>query len=190
METFTLNTSALSFTEEEFFLFCQDNDTLRFERTADQQIIVMAPTGLDSSYKNSDLIIELGVWNRKTRMGYVFDSNAGFTLPNKAVRSPDAAWVQKERYESLEIEDRKRFGHICPDFVIELQSPNDILSHLHEKMNEYVRNGCRLGWLIAPELQKVFIYKSDNTITEKSFETPLSGEDVLPGFLLDLKSIF
>ena len=190
MEIFTLNTSAISFTDEEFFLFCQDNDTLRFERTADQQIIVMAPTGLDSSYKNSDLNIELGIWNRRTKLGYVFDSNAGFTLPNKAVRSPDAAWVKKERYESLSLSERQKFGHICPDFVIELQSPSDNLKHLKDKMDEYISNGCRLGWLISPELQKVFIYKPGITITDTPFENPLSGEDVLPGFLLDLKSIF
>ncbi|MBC7389011.1 MAG: Uma2 family endonuclease [Opitutaceae bacterium] len=190
MEIFTLNTSAISFTDEEFFMFCQDNDTLRFERSADQQIIVMAPTGLDTSFKNSDLNYELVSWNRRTKLGYVFDSNAGFTLPNNAVRSPDAAWVKKERYEALDLFERQRFSHICPDFVIELQSLSDTIKHLQEKMVEYIDNGCQLGWLISPDLKKVFIYKPGSKIIESPFDSPLSGENVLPGFLLDLSKIF
>ena len=190
MEIFTLNTSAISFTEEDFFLFCQDNDTLRLERTSDQQIIVMAPTGAETGRFNLGLGSQLFNWNAKQNSGYAFDSNAGFTLPNGAVRSPDASWIIKERYDKLDLTDKQRFAHICPDFVVELQSESDSLSHLKEKMEEYIRNGCRLGWLISPELQKVFIYKSGMAASEITFEKPLSGEDVLPGFLLDLKSIF
>jgi len=190
METITLNTSAITFSEEEFFLFCQDNDNLRFERTADQQIIVMAPTGSETGFKNSDINFELVLWNRQQKGGYVFDSNAGFTLPNGAVRSPDASWVKKEKYEALSMSDRHRFAHICPDFVIELQSLSDSLSQLKDKMKEYMANGCQLGWLISPELRKVYIYKPGEAITEVTFEKPLSGQNTLPGFALDLSKIF
>lgn len=187
MNTFVLNTSSLSFTEEEFFRFCQDNDNLRFERTADKQIIVMAPTGSETGLKNSDINFELALWNRRTKLGYVFDSNTGFTLPNMAVRSPDASWIRKDRWEKLEKLDQSRFAHICPDFVIELKSNSDELNYLKDKMKEWMENGCRLAWLICPQEETAFIYRPLAPIEEiTSFNFKLSGEEVLPGFELEL----
>ncbi len=190
MDTFVINSEFLHMSEDEFFYFCQDNDFLKFERTADKQIIVMTPTGIDSGIKNSDLIFQLMLWNNQYNLGYVFDSSSGFTLPNSAVRSPDASWIKKERYDALDKEDVQKFGHICPDFVIELASKSDRIKDLKLKMEEWIENGCRLGWLIDPKEQKVYIYKpSKEMVTIEGFDKKLSGEGVLPNFELELKRL-
>ena len=190
MDNFVINTNFLEMTEDEFFQFCQDNDFLKFERTADKQIIVMTPTGIDSGIKNSDINFQLMLWNNQFNLGYVFDSSSGFTLPNSAVRSPDASWLKKERYDALDKEEVQKFAHICPDFVIELASKSDKIKDLQLKMEEWIANGCRLGWLIDPKEGKVYIYKpSKEVIMIEGFEHKLSGEEVLPGFELELKRL-
>jgi Uma2 family endonuclease len=190
MDTFVINTDFLHMSEDEFFRFCQDNEFLKFERTADKQIIVMTPTGTDSGIKNSDINFQLTLWNKEYKLGYVFDSSSGFTLPNSAVRSPDASWIKKERYDALDKEDVQKFGHICPDFVIELASKSDRISDLKLKMEEWIANGCMLGWLIDPKEEKVYIYKPLKEVTTvEGFEQKLSGEDGLPDFVLELKSL-
>lgn len=189
MDTFLLKTQAFQFTDEEFFTLCSENRELRFERDKNQNIIVMSPTGSETSKYNSEINFQLVHWNKQIRKGYVFDSNAGFILPNKAMRSPDAAWVDKEKYNALNDEDKKRFPHICPEFILELRSPSDSLQILKEKMLEWVENGIHLGWLIDPETKTVFIYRKDGTIAKQDFSKRVSGEDVLPGFELDLSFI-
>jgi Uma2 family endonuclease len=189
MNSIFIKTQAFQFTDEEFFLFCSDNKDLRFERDKDQNIIVITPTGSETSKYNSDINFQLVFWNKKKETGYIFDSNAGFILPNKAMRSPDAAWISKEKYENLTDEDRKWFPHICPEFIIELKSPSDTLNALKEKMLEWVENGIYLGWLIDPDTKTVLIYRQDGTIARQDFSKPISGEQVLPGFELDLSFI-
>ncbi|MBY0426639.1 MAG: Uma2 family endonuclease [Cytophagales bacterium] len=187
MEILTIQAKSLNLSEEEFFNFCQENEQLRFERTADKEILVMTPTGIDTSWSNSNLNLELGIWNRNIGKGYLFDSNAGFTLPNGAVRSPDASWISKERVEFLDANDRKRFAHICPDFVAEIHSESDNLETLKNKMQEYVDNGARLGWLLDCVEEKAYIFKPDKSISViSSFKEKISGENVLVGFELDL----
>ncbi len=186
MDTIIIKTDSLNMTEEEFFFFCQENEQLRMERNPNGEIIIMAPTGDWISNRNVHLTTDLEIWNRKMKLGYTFESNAGFTLPNKAIRSPDAAWISKERFEALPQEDAERFGHICPDFVVELKSKSDSVNDLKEKMAEWMDNGCRLGWLINPDEGKIFIYRKKGSVEEKSFDEKISGEDVLPGFELDL----
>lgn len=190
METITIKTEAFNMTDEEFFNFCVENKELRIEKDSNQQIYIMSPTGGFTGNRNSEINIQLGLWNRINKTGFVFDSSTGFSLPNGAMRSPDASWVKKERWEGLTIEDRKRFAHICPDFIIELLSESDSLKIIKEKMQEWIENGCRLGWLIDFDNQNVYIYKPDcEFIVQDSFNKPVSGEDVLPGFELDLKEI-
>jgi Uma2 family endonuclease len=185
MQTVILRTDALNMTEEEFFNFCQENDTLRLGRNSNGEILWMEPTGIYISNLNLKIASRIEIWNEKSGLGYAFDSNAGFTLPDKSVRSPDASWIKKERYEALPEEDRDRFGHICPDFVMELKSKADSLTQL-KRMLEWTANGCLLAWLINPEEQNVYIFRKDGSIELKSFEETISGEDVLPGFELDL----
>lgn len=190
MNTFVINAKSLHMTEDEFFNFCQDNDFLKFERTADKQILVMTPTGLETRIKNSDINFQLMVWNNENKLGYVFDSSSGFTLPNSAVRSPDASWLSKEKYEALDKNDVKKFAHVCPDFVIELMSETDSLKDLKLKMQEWVDNGCKLGWLIDLKEEHVYIYQPtlEPTIL-KGFDSILIGDEILKGFTLDLKRL-
>src|SRR6187402_3558255 len=190
MNTFVINAKSLHMTDDEFFYFCQDNDFLKFERTADKQILVMTPTGIETGLKNSDINFQLMLWNDKYQLGYVFDSSSGFTLPNSAVRSPDASWIAKDRYEALDKNDVKKFAHICPDFVIELLSEPDSLKDLKLKMQEWIDNGCKLGWLIDRTEEQVYIYKPDQEfLTIHGFDNILSGEEILKGFALELKRL-
>lgn len=177
-------------TEEQFFKFCQENYLIKLERNTNGEIIIMAPTGSESALFNSSIATELGIWNKEHKLGYTFDSNAAFTLPNNAVRSPDAAFIRKEKWLNISNEDRKKFAHVCPDFVIELLSPSDNIIELEEKMKEWIDNGCLLGWLIDPNEKKTKVYRRGTTPVVKDFNQLLEGEDVLPGFKLDVQSIF
>ena len=174
--------------EEAFFVFCQANRTLRIERDQHGNIIIMAPTGSETRKYNSELITELNLWNRKHQLGIVFDSSTGFKLPDGSIRSPDASWVRKEQWETIDSEERKKFAPLCPDFLVELRSETDSLENLKVKMLVYLDNGCQLGWLIDRHKEQVFIYRSDGTISlVKNFERILSGETILPGFEFDLR---
>ncbi len=138
METSTIYLPArlelkINLTQAQFWQLCQENDDLRFERTATGELIIMSPTGANTSERNADLIYQLKVWNRQNNLGKVFDSNGGFTLPNGADRSPDASWVQLERWDSLTPEEQDRFAPLCPDFVVELMSLSDSLAKKKKK---------------------------------------------------------
>lgn len=182
-----LRTRFLDLDEEEFFLFCQDMQQVQVEREADGTIVIMEPTGAETGSFELEIGAEVRNWNRETQTGKAFGPQTGFTLPNKAVRSPDTAWVSLERWLALPLEERKRFARISPDFVVEIRSETDDLDRLKDKMAEYQANGVRLGWLIDPHQQQVFIYRADGSSTHvDNFQTPLSGEDVLVGFELRL----
>ena len=188
-ETITLKADALNLTEEEFFNFCSQNKELKFEMDSNNQIYIMTPTGGITGNRNSEIIVQLGIWNKINKTGYVFDSSTGFNLPNGAMRSPDSAWIAKERWVGLSIEDRKRFPHICPDFIIELLSESDSLKTTKEKMQEWLNNGCRLAWLIDFESKTSYIYKPKREVIQQNFEQILSGEEVLQGFELNLNEL-
>ncbi len=150
----------------------------------------MAPAGSETSARNSDVNADLVFWNRRTKLGIVFDSSGGFKLPNGSDRSPDASWIIKERWEALTLEERSRFAPICPDFVMELMSPSDSLKTLQTKMQEYMDNGARLGWLINRRDREVEVYRIG--LSKEILKSPqsLSGEDVLPAFVLDMTAIW
>jgi Uma2 family endonuclease len=173
-------------TDEQFYQLCQKNRELKFERNAKGVLIIMSPVGGDSGNREADLIIDLGLWNRQTGLGFTFSYSTVFKLPNGADRSPDAAWIQRERWEALTPEQRRKFPPIAPDFVIELRSATDALPMLQEKMQEYLDAGVRLGWLINPQQQEVEIYRLGQIPETRNLPTELSGEDVLPGFSLNL----
>jgi Uma2 family endonuclease len=189
MEIVAIHTESLNLTEDQFFKLCAENKELRFERDKHKNIIIMAPTGGETGNKNSNLNLEVGIWNKQNRLGYCFDSNTGYTLPDGAVLSPDASWIPKDKWEAIPREDRKKFAHICPDFLIELMSESDSLKKTMEKMEEWIENGCLLGWLINPESRTTYIYKPNMEPTEIPFSQKLSGENVLPGFELELDKI-
>ncbi|MFZ9739993.1 MAG: Uma2 family endonuclease, partial [Prochlorotrichaceae cyanobacterium] len=161
MTTFTLDLNPIgSLTEETFYQLCQRNPDLKLERSAQGELIIMPPTGGESGRRNADITIDLGLWNRQTDLGYTFDSSTCFKLPNGAERSPDAAWVAKDRWEALSKADRSKFPPLAPDFVIELRSISDRLDVLQAKMREYQENGVQLGWLINPQDRQVEVYRA------------------------------
>jgi Uma2 family endonuclease len=180
----------LSMDEEQFLALCAQNDDLRFERSAEGDLIIMPPAGEDTPIKNAELNYQLTHWTKQDGTGRSFDSSSGFTLPNGAIRGPDAAWVLRERLAALAPEQRKPFPHLCPDFVIELRSTSDRLPTLRAKMQEYLKNGVRLGWLIDPVQRRVYIYRPDQPVERLDNPTTVSGEAVLPGFVLDVQAVF
>jgi Uma2 family endonuclease len=179
----------IDLSNDQYFHLCQNNRDLRFERTAKGELLIMPPTGSVTGNRNFDLAVELGIWNKQTKLGKGFDSSSGFTLPNGAERSPDVSWIKQERWDALTPEQQQKFAPICPDFVVELRSTTDTLKELREKMQEYIENGARLGWLIDRKNQRVEIYRPNRDVEILENPATLSGEDVLPGFVLDLKPI-
>jgi Uma2 family endonuclease len=187
LENFEIRTDHVNLTDEQFFNLCQDNDFLRFERTADGQILVMTPSGIYSSNRNIEIAYFLSNWNKEYDLGYVFGSDAGFTLPNNAVRAPYCSFIYKDKFEALSNDEKEKFADIVPDFVIELMSPSDSLKHHQDKMKEYMDNGVLLGWLINPKTEEVFVYRLNGDIEQvNGFGNKLSGENVLPGFTFEL----
>jgi Uma2 family endonuclease len=194
METLTLNVPpAVGLTDEQFYQLCIANEPWQLELTQTGELIIIPPTGGESGIRNSNLTTDLNLWNRQTKLGKVFDSSTEFKLPSGAYRCPDAAWVKLERWEALTKDEKRRFPPICPDFIIELRSESDALEKLRTKMREYQENGASLGWLIDPQTPLVEIYRpgQDVEVLNFSYDNPpqLSGEEVLPGFVLDLTII-
>jgi len=182
-------TLKIDLTDEQFFQMCQKNRDYRFERTASGELLIMPPTGSDTGNRNFDMVVELGIWNKQTKLGKGFDSSTGFTLPNGAERSPNASWVKIERWNALTPEQQEKFAPICPDFVVELRSRSDSLKELQEKMQEYIENSTQLGWSIDRKNKRVEIYRPGKDVEILENPASLSGENVLPGFVLDLQQI-
>ncbi|HCQ19983.1 MAG: Uma2 family endonuclease [Aphanizomenon sp.] len=181
-----LNLNTVNFTDEQFYQLCQKNSDLNFERTSTGELIIMPPVGGESGNREADLMIDLGVWNRQTGLGYTFSSSTIFKLPNGGDRSPDVAWIKKERWETLTPEERRKFPPIAPDFVIELRSVTDDLKTLRQKMQEYMDAGVKLAWLINPQQQQIEIYRSGKDVELRNLPTELLGEEILTGFSLKL----
>ncbi|HMV81065.1 MAG TPA: Uma2 family endonuclease [Leptospiraceae bacterium] len=175
--------------DDRLYKFCVYNREMKIERSSQGEITVMSPTGGESSSKNGTIFFFLKQYQRKVKTGKVFDSSGGFVLPNKAMRSPDAAWISTERWETLTAEEKRKFPPLCPEFVIELLSESDDLYRTKKKMEEWMENGCRLGWLIDPFQKNVYIYKEFLQMKTQGFDMVLSGEDILPGFELPLNEL-
>ncbi|WP_159469116.1 Uma2 family endonuclease [Dyadobacter sp. 3J3] len=180
------------FSDEQLYAFCKANPKLRIERNEKGQIIIMPPSGIETSFRNGDLLTEINLWNRKTRLGRVSDSNGGYTLPDSSMRAPDVAWISNEQLALLSLSDLKKFAHVCPDFIVELMSESDELADLKEKMVKWIENGVRLGWLIDPRKKRTYIYRAGSGIDYEvvSFGEKLFGGEVLPGLELKLSDIF
>jgi Uma2 family endonuclease len=191
MNTYTLNLdTAIDLTDDQFYQLCRNNPDLKFERNAHGELIIMPPTGGETGRRNSNLITDVTLWNRKTQLGQVFDSSTCFKLPNGADRSPDVSWIRQDRWDALTPEQKEKFPPICPDFVIELMSPSDTLKTVQAKMQEYIDNGLQLGWLLNRKDRQVEIYRPEKPVEILRSPLSLSGELILPGFILDLESIW
>ena len=177
-------------TDAEFLRFCQDNRDLNIERNAQREIIIMPPTYTKTGFINVRIASQLDAWAQRNQSGITFDSSAGFTLPDGSVRSPDASWMTLAKWQQLSEDEKESFAPVCPDFVLELKSKTDRLPDLQEKMESYLANGARLGWLLVPEEETVYIYQPEQAVRQHSdFSTPLSGDPVLPGFYLDFSKL-
>jgi Uma2 family endonuclease len=166
------------------------NRDLRLELTAKGELIVTPPVGGETSNRNSEINMQLRLWAKRAGTGVAFDSSGGFILPNGAVRSPDASWVERPCLETPSAEQCEKFLPPCPDFVIELRSPTDSLSVLRDKMREYVSNGARLGWLIEPRHKRVYVYRPEARVQELEAPEEIPGDPVLPGFVLNLREVW
>ncbi len=174
---------------ESFEEFVALNPDLMVEQNRNGEIVMMSPAGSESASRNAEISYQLQRWS-KSYSGKTFDSSVLFSLLDGSKRGPDASWIAMERWEVLSKEDREAFAPICPDFVIELRSRSDRLIDLKQKMNDYIANGVRLGWLIDPYKRQVYIYRQNREMETSAEPSTLSGEDVLPGFVLDLSPIW
>ncbi len=177
-------------TPEQFEELCAEYTELRLELTSTGELIVMPLTGSETGVRNADLTYQLMAWTRKDDSGVCFDSSAGFTLPNGAIRSADGSWVIRERWDSLTKQEKQRFAPICPEFIVELRSPSDHLRTVRNKMLEWIENGASLGWLIDPSERRVYVYRPNEELVILDDPESVSGDPLLPGFTLDLKELW
>jgi Uma2 family endonuclease len=180
----------IDLTDEQFYQLCRANPDVKFERDPTGKILIMSPTGGTTGNRNFEIGAEFAIWNRQSQLGVCFDSSTGFKLPNGATRSPDVAWIERSRWDAIAPEQQERFPQIAPNFVLELMSPSDTLEETQAKLQEYIENGVRLGWLINREIRYVEIYRSGQAVEGLINPTSLSGEDVLPGFVLNLAIVW
>ncbi|MBZ8181814.1 Uma2 family endonuclease [Oscillatoria salina] len=180
----------LRVTQEQFEQLAIANRDVRLELTATGELIIMPPTGGNTGKRNIEIEGQLWFWNHQTGLGVAFNSSTAFRLPNGANRSPDAAWVSQERWDTLTSEQQETFPPLCPDFALELRSKSDNMKPLRQKMQEYLANGLRLGWLIDAKNQRVEIYRQNQDVEVLESPMSLSGEEVLPGFVLDLQVVW
>jgi Uma2 family endonuclease len=191
MTALTLNiNSIIKLTKEQFYQLCEENPDLKLERNAQGELIIMPPTGGETGRSNSSINAQIWFWNEQNQLGEVFDSSTGFTLSSGADRSPDVSWVEKSRWDVLTKEQKERFIPLCPDFVIEIFSPNDSLKKTQQKMQEYIENGCSLGWLLNRKKQEVEIYRPGKDVEVLNSPQNLSGENILPGLIVNLQKIW
>ena len=181
---------AVPMTQEQFFEFCQQNPDKRFERTAQGELIIMAPSGGETGRRNFSIGGQLYAWAIVDGTGEGFDSNTGYILPSNANRAPDASWLLKTRLAVLSAERREKFIPLCPDFLVELLSPSDSLSQLQAKMEEWIANGLRLGWLIDPYKKQVHVYRPGQAANVLDQPSTVSADPELPGFVLDLAPVW
>lgn len=190
IETIDIRALANPITDQQFEQLCAQNQDTKFEMTSQGELIVMSPTGSESGRQNADLLTQVSIWNRQTKLGVVFDSSTGFTLPNSAKRSPDVSWIEISRWNKLTQKQRRGFAPIAPDFALELLSPNDRLQDTQRKMKEYLECGVKLGWLIYPDETRVEIYRLGKDLEVLDSPHDLSGEDLMPGLVVELDEVF
>ena len=176
--------------QEQFFRLCCDNPGLRMELSAQKELIIMTLPGGRTSRRNAIITTKLTNWAEKDGTGLTFDCACLSILPNGANRGPDAAWVRRERWDALTAKQQDDGVPLCPDFVTELMSISDRLKVVQEKMEEYIANGARLGWLIDPYEKQVHVYRPDQPVERLENPAAITGDPVLPGFALNLLDIW
>jgi Uma2 family endonuclease len=181
---------AVELSEDEFFELCQINRELWIERNAEGELLIMPPAGWETGDREAEITVQVRTWAKRDGTGVATSPSAGFRLPNTAIRAPDAAWIRRSRLAQISPEQRQKFIPACPDFVIELRSPNDTLRDLQNKMQEYIDNGAQLGWLIDRRPRHVYVYRPSAPVERLDNPESVSGDPVLPGFSLNLREIW
>lgn len=181
--------SGLRVSPATFRKLCAANRDLRLTRTPRGTLIVMPPAGSDSGSRNATITAQLWAWNQASKLGICFDSSSGFTFPDGMVHAPDASWIKRERWEKLDSAQKRRFAPISPDFVIELCSPSDNRNLIRRLMRQYMDQGVQLAWMLDPDAALVEIYRAGQPVESLTKPAALSGEGVLPGFVLDLRGV-
>lgn len=190
VEPYTLDLSdVVKLSDDDLLKICAANPDLRIERNAAGQLEIMSPSGFSSSAYEAEFVNQLGTWNDQHGEGVVITASGGFHLPNGAVRAADAAWIRRSDWDALTTEQQDKYAPVVPIFVVEVRSPSDRLRALQSKMVEWIENGCRLAWLIDPIDERACVYRANGAVEERQMDDVLSGEDVLPGFLFDLKTL-
>ena len=187
---FPLNISAVDMTEEQLLRLSSDNSDLRLELTAEKELIIMSPAGGTTGWRSGQVGFQLGTWAKQDGTGITFSSSAGFVLPNGAIYAPYASWVPLSWWNTLSKEERDGFAHRCPDFFVELRSEWDDLAIFQDKMAEYMENGAFLGWLIDFHERIVYVYRQGKAVETQEEPDTVSGDPVLPGFVLDLRELW
>ncbi len=191
MTAITINLDhIIQLNDDQFYQLCRNNPEIKFERNHKGEIIIVSPTGGETGNCNIEIGADFVIWNRQARLGILFDSSTCFQLPNGANRSPDVSWISNQRWNTLTREQKEKFPPIAPDFVLELMSPTDTLKETQAKMQEYMENGVKLGWLINRKLRQVEIYRWEQPVEILENPTQISGEDILLGFILDLQMVW
>jgi Uma2 family endonuclease len=190
MSNLTIDLSSVDLTDEQFFRLCVSNRDYRFERNSKGDLVIMSPTGGETSERNSEINFQLKLWNHRKKLGKVFDSSGGFKLSSGSTRSPDTSWIPLEKWDKLTTEEKRKFLPLCPDFVIELLSPTDKLIDTQKKMLEYLENGTKLGWLINREARQVEVYRINQEVEILDNPSSVSGENILEDFNLEMELIW
>ena len=185
-----LDLTSLRLTAEQFEQVCRDNPDLRLELTSTGGLIVMPPAGSKTGKRNFNLSGQLMVWVEKDGTGIGFDSSTGFTLPNRAILSPDVSWVRREKWDALTEDEQEGFAPLCPDFVIELRSRWNTLKAQQEKMQEYLDNGTQLAWFIDPRNRRVYVYRAGEEVEVLEDPETVSADPILVGFVLQLTELW
>ena len=180
----------LDLSDDQLLALCEINAEVRIERNAKGELLLMSPTGFETGSRNNEIARQLGNWARGDGTGVACDSSTGFRLPNGAMRAPDASWIAHTRLAAIPAEERAKLLPLCPDFVIELRSPSDMLRDVQDKMEEYLANGARLGWLIDPKPRHLYVYRPEAPVERLESPAAISADPVLPGFVLDLREIW
>jgi Uma2 family endonuclease len=188
MTAITVNfNEIINLSDDQFYQLCRNNPDVKFERNVKREIVIMSPTGGEAGNRNIEIAADFVIWNRQAKLGILFDSSTCFQLSNGANRSPDVSWIRKDRWDALTAGQQEKFPPIAPDFVLELMSPTDSLRETQAKMQEYISNQVKLGWLINRKLHQVEIYRLGKPVEVLECPMELLGEGILPGFILDLQ---
>ena len=185
-----LDVSSLKLTDRQLEKLFADNGDLQFEVTAKGELVIMAPTGSLGGRLEGKLFARLDAWAEIDGTGLAFGPSSGFRLPNGSLKAPDVSWIQNDRWNALSEDEQKSFAPLCPDFALELRSPGDTLVSVQRKMQEYLENGARLGWLIDPINKQIHIYRPGVAVAILDEPETVSGDPVLPGFVLELQEIW